>query len=128
MTTYATVDDVIKLGRELTSDEMEKTSLLLESTAAIIRRRAKKYGKDFDALLEDDEDLKSIAKEVSVRAVLRALNASTTAEAASQITQTAGPYSQSFTPLMPGGGIFIRKSEWEMLELSGQLVTNVELI
>lgn len=128
MTTYATVDDVITLGRTLTSEEMEKTDLLLTSVAAVIRKRAQKYGKDFDNLIQGDEDLQSIAKEVSVRAVLRALNASTTAEAASQITETAGPYSQSFTPLMPGGGVFIRKSEWEMLGLSGQLVKNLELI
>lgn len=128
MKTYATVDDVITLGRELTAEETEKAEPLLASAAAVIRKRAEKQGKDFDALLETDEDLQSIAKEVSVRAVLRALNASTTAEAATTITQTAGPYSQSFAPLAPGGGIFIRKSEWQMLGLSAQMVRSVELL
>ena len=128
MTTYATVDDVIRLGRALTSEEEEKASTLLESAAAVIRKRAEKYGKDFDEMLKDDEDLQSIAREVSVRVVLRVLNASTTMEAASQITETAGPYTQTFTPLIPGGGIFFRKSEWQMLGLAGQLVKNVELI
>jgi len=128
MTTYATVDDVIRLGRTLTSEEEGKASALLESAAAVIRKRAAKYGKDFDEMLKDDEDLQSIAREVSVRVVLRVLNASTTMEAASQITETAGPYTQTFTPLIPGGGIFFRKSEWQMLGLAGQLVKNVELL
>lgn len=128
MTTYASVNDVTTLGRELTSEEQTKAKELLKTAAAVIRARATKCGKDFDALLEDNEDLQSIAKEVSVRAVLRALNASTTTEAASQITETAGGYSQSYSPLVPGGGLYIRKSEWEMLGLTGQLVRNIEVI
>lgn len=131
---YATVDDVITLGRPITEAERSKTEALIATVSAYIRERAKLLGKDFDAMLKDeqsgetDEDLELLAKEVVVRAVLRALNASTTDEAATQITESAGGYSQTLSPLVPGGGVFIRKSEWKSLGLSRQYARNVELI
>ena len=59
--------------------------------------------------------------------VARALNTSTTAEPISQMSQSALGYSVSGTYLVPGGGLFIKKSELARLGLRRQRYGVIDL-
>ncbi|MGI6721067.1 MAG: Gp19/Gp15/Gp42 family protein [Anaerovoracaceae bacterium] len=49
-------------------------------------------------------------------------------EAVSQVSQTALGYSLSYSPLSPGGGLFVKRVELERLGLRRQRVRNLEII
>lgn len=120
MKTYATIDDVRQLWREMTTEETNKAGYLLEVVSASLRSEAKKVGKDLDAMLEADEDLLIVAKSVTVDVVARTLMTSTNSEPMMQVTESALGYSMTGTYLTPGGGLFIKKSELARLGLKRQ--------
>ncbi len=120
MKTYATIDDVRQLWREMTTEETNKAGYLLEVVSASLRSEAKKVGKDLDAMLEADEDLQIVAKSVTVDVVARTLMTSTNSEPMMQVTESALGYSMTGTYLTPGGGLFIKKSELARLGLRRQ--------
>lgn len=120
MKTYATIDDVRQLWREMTTEETNKARYLLEVVSASLRSEAKKAGKDLDAMLEADEDLQIVAKSVTVDVVARTLMTSTNSEPMTQMTESALGYSVTGTYLTPGGGLFIKKSELARLGLRRQ--------
>lgn len=120
MKTYATIDDVRQLWREMTTEETNKARYLLEVVSASLRSEAKKVGKDLDAMLEADEDLQIVAKSVTVDVVARTLMTSTNSEPMTQVTESALGYSVTGTYLTPGGGLFIKKSELARLGLRRQ--------
>ena len=120
MKTYATIDDVRQLWREMTTEETNKAGYLLEDVSASLRSEAKKAGKDLDAMLEADEDLQIVAKSVTVDVVARTLMTSTNSEPMMQVTESALGYSVTGTYLTPGGGLFIKKSELARLGLKRQ--------
>ena len=120
MKTYATIDDVRQLWREMTTEETNKARYLLEVVSASLRSEAKKAGKDLDAMLEADEDLQIVAKSVTVDVVARTLMTSTNSEPMTQVTESALGYSVTGTYLTPGGGLFIKKSELARLGLRRQ--------
>lgn len=120
MKTYATIDDVRQLWREMTTEETNKAGYLLEVVSASLRSEAKKVGKDLDAMLEADEDLLIVAKSVTVDVVARTLMTSTNSEPMMQVTESALGYSMTGTYLTPGGGLFIKKSELARLGLRRQ--------
>lgn len=120
MKTYATIDDVRQLWREMTTEETNKAGYLLEVVSASLRSEAKKVGKDLDAMLEADEDLQIVAKSVTVDVVARTLMTSTNSEPMMQVTESALGYSVTGTYLTPGGGLFIKKSELARLGLKRQ--------
>lgn len=119
-TTYATIDDVNTLWRTLTASETPRATALLGIISASLREEAKKVGKDLDAMIEADADLGVVAKSVTVDVVARTLMTSTEAEPMTQFSQAALGYSVSGTFLIPGGGIFIKKSELARLGLQRQ--------
>ena len=124
---YATVDDVISLFRPLTPAETERTEALIPIICDSLRYEAEKVGKDLDAMVTDNQSLASVAKSVTVDVVARTLNTSTTAEPMSQMSQSALGYSVSGTYLVPGGGLFIKKSELARLGLRRQRYGVIEL-
>lgn len=119
---YATVQDVISLKRSLTNEETERVTNLIPIISAALRYEAKKVGKDLDSLVSTDPDLEEVAKSVTVDVVMRELMTSTSAdnEPMTQFSQSALGYSQSGTYLVPGGGLFIKKSELARLGLRRQ--------
>lgn len=127
MRTYATVDDVRQLWRDLTTEELNRTGYLLEVVSASLRTEAKKVGKDLDQMIDADEDLKTVAKTVTVDIVARTLMTSTDQEPMTQMTESALGYSVSGTFLTPGGGLFIKKSELARLGLKRQRFGVMEL-
>lgn len=122
MANYATVQDVQNLWRELSAAEQSRTEVLIPVICASLRQEAAKVGKDLDAMIEDDPDLAEIAKSVTVDVVARTLMTSTNQEPVSQFSQSALGYSVSGTYLVPGGGLFIKKSELARLGLRRQRI------
>lgn len=128
MSDFATVDDVITLKRPLTNDEREKVQNLLPVVSTMLRDEAKKRGKDLDEMIQEGYPSIETAKSVCVDIVMREVNASTTDDAATQISQSAGGYSLTYSPLTPGGGLFIKRTELSRLGLRRQRITSVELL
>lgn len=127
MINYATISDIISLWRKLTPDEMERAEKLLPVVSSSLRMEAKKVGKDLDKLVEADADLAEVAKSVTVDVVARTLMTSTNAEPMSQVSESALGYSVSGTYLVPGGGLFIKKSELARLGLRRQRYGVIDL-
>ncbi len=117
---YATVQDLTALWRPLQADEQPRAEKLLEIVSASLNVEAAKVGKDLPALTAADESLALVAKSVTVDVVARALMTSTDQEPMTQLTQAAGGYSASGSFLVPGGGLFIKKSELARLGLRRQ--------
>lgn len=120
MDSFATVEDIELLWRELNSDEAQKAENLLPVVSDSLRYEAQKVGKNLDDMLMEDEVLKNVAKSVTVDVVARALMTSTNSEPMEQMSQSALGYSVSGTFLVPGGGLFIKKSELARLGLRRQ--------
>ena len=68
------------------------------------------------------EYYRDVAKSVTVDVVARTLMTSTDHEPMTQMTQSAGGYSATGTFLVPGGGLFIKKSELARLGLRRQRI------
>lgn len=120
MKAFATIDDIALLFRPLSNSESEKAEALLPVVSDSIRQEAFKVGKDVDKMLENGELLSSVIKSVTVDVVARALMTSTNSEPMSQMSQSALGYSVSGTYLVPGGGLFIKKTELARLGLRKQ--------
>lgn len=120
MSDFATLEDINNLFRSLNVSESKKAEALLPIVSDSIRQEAKKVGKDIDEMLESGEILRSVVKSVTVDVVARALMTSTDSEPMSQMSQSALGYSVSGTFLVPGGGLFVKKSELARLGLRRQ--------
>lgn len=119
---YATVDDISKLWRPLTAQEQERAAALLEVVSASLRAEATKVGKNLDDMITANADLAIVARSVTVDVVARTLMTSTNQEPMTQMSQSAGGYSVSGTYLVPGGGLFIKKTELARLGLRRQRI------
>lgn len=117
---YATVADVQTLGRQLTADEEEKTPQLLEITSALLRSECSKRGYDLDRMIADDPDKGLITKILTVNAVVRSLNASSSDPAVAQGSQSALGYSVSYTYLNAGQDIYFLRNELKELGIMRQ--------
>ena len=117
---FATINDVKELFRTLNSQEEQKAIALLPVVSDSIRQEAKKVGKDIEKMVENGELLENVLKSVTVDVVGRALMTSTDSEPMTQVSQSALGYSASGTFLVPGGGLFIKKSELARLGLRRQ--------
>lgn len=117
---YATTNDVISLWRTLSPEELIRAEALIPIVCASLRAEAKKLGKDLDVMVAADEDLAEVAKSVTVDIVARTLMTKTDQEPMTQMSQSALGYSISGTFLVPGGGLFIKKSELDRLGLRRQ--------
>lgn len=127
MTPFVDLDDITKLFRPLEQDEVEKAEALLEVVSDCLRQEAKKVGKDLDKMIEDGEVYLNVVKSVTVDVIARNLMTSTNDEPMTQVSQSALGYSMSGTFLVPGGGLFIKKSELARLGLRRQKVGVLEI-
>jgi len=122
MADYATVQDVQDLWRELSAAEQSRAEDLIPVICSSLRIEAAKVGKNLDEMVADDPDLAAVAKSVTVDVVARTLMTSTNQEPVSQYSQSALGYTVSGTYLVPGGGLFIKKSELARLGLRRQRI------
>lgn len=120
---FATIEDIELLWRPLTEAEKPKAVTLLSVVSASLRQAARMEGKDLDDMVVcGGEELRYVARSVTCDVVARALMTSTDQEPMTQMTESAGGYSASGTFLIPGGGLFIKKSELSRLGLRRQKV------
>ena len=119
---YATVQDVQTLWRALTTAEQTRAAALIPVICSSLREEAKKVGKNLDAMVAADTDFAAVAKSVTVDVVARTLMTSTDQEPMTQMSQAALGYSVSGSYLVPGGGLFIKKSELARLGLRRQRI------
>lgn len=126
-TTYTTIDDVISLWRALTPDECSRTAAMIPAIEDQLRQYAFNRGKDLDQMVADGKILPNVLKSIVVAVVGRTLMQSTSGEAMTQMSQSAGGYSVSGTYLNAGGGIYIKRSEYALLGLRGQRFTTIDL-
>ena len=117
---YACIEDVKALWRDLTAHEEGRAESLLPVVSDSLRHEARMVGKDLDQMIEDNPELENVAKSVTVDVVARTLMTSTEQEPMTQATESALGYSVSGTFLVPGGGLFIKKSELARLGLRRQ--------
>ena len=78
-------------------------------------------------MIEQDETLVNVAKSVVVDVVARVLMTSTNTEPMTQFSQSALGYTATGTFLVPGGGLFIKKSELARLGLRRQKMGVIDL-
>ena len=119
----ATPDDLAKLWKRC---EDERQLPLLATVSDILRVEARRVGKDLDAMVEADPHYRVVTISVIVDIVARALMTSTDQEPMTQIAQSAGGYSASGTLLVPGGGIYVKRSELARLGLRRQQVGGMD--
>jgi len=121
MKTFATIDDLQELWRPFKNlDEANRAESLLEVVSDSLREEAKRVGKDLDKMVEESPSFANVAKSVTVDIVARTLMTSTDQEPMIQTSESALGYSYQGTFLVPGGGLFIKKSELARLGLRKQ--------
>ena len=120
MKPFATVQDAVGLWRTMTADEQERAENLLPVISDTLRYEAEKVGKDLDKMIEAHVYLANVVKSVTVDVLARTLMTSTDAEPMTQMAESAMGYSYSGTYLVPGGGLFIKKTELARLGLRRQ--------
>lgn len=126
-TTYTTIDDVISLWRPLKPEEVDRATALIPVIEDSLRQYANNRDRDLDELVAGGKILVNVLKQVVVAVVGRTLMQSTTGEAFTQVSQSAGGYSISGSPLNAGGGIYIKRSEYALLGLRGQRFTTIDI-
>lgn len=120
MASFATLDDLQKMWRNLQPTERERAEALLDTVSDMLREEAYQYGRDLDNMILERESFRNVVKSVTVDVVSRALMTSTNQEPMTQFAQSAKGYSVSGSYLIPGGGIFIKESEKKRLKLTTQ--------
>lgn len=117
---YCSVDDVISLWRPLKLDEVDRVKSLIPVIENNLRVEADRVGKDIDELANESEAYRTVLKSVIVDIVARTLMTSTDQEPMTQYSESALGYSYSGSFLVPGGGLFIKRSELSRLGLRRQ--------
>lgn len=117
---YCSVDDVISLWRPLKNDEILRVKELIPIVENSLRVEADKVGKDLDQMAKENEAYRDVLKSVIVDVVARTLMTATDQEPMTQYSESALGYSFSGSFLVPGGGLFIKKSELSRLGLKRQ--------
>ena len=127
MEPFASLNDIVELWREMSTEAGERAEKLLPIVSDCLRAEADKVGKDLDKMIAEKPYFESVVKSVTVDVVARTLMTSTNSEPMSQMSQSALGYSISGTYLVPGGGLFIKKSELARLGLRRQRMGVIEL-
>lgn len=127
MNDFATIQDVESLWRILNDEESKRAIELLHVISDSLRMEAAKVGKDLDEMIRDNAALENVAKSVTVDILARTLMTSTDTEPMTQMSQSALGYTVSGTFLVPGGGLFIKKSELSRLGIRRQRYGAIDL-
>ena len=120
MADFATIQDIIDLWRPLKNDETTRAESLLEVVSDSLRVEAKRVNKDIDEMIAENLSYANVVKSVVVDIIARTLMTSTNQEPMTQMSESALGYSFQGSFLVPGGGLFIKKSELAKLGLRKQ--------
>lgn len=127
MEPFATTQDAAKMWRAMTLEEMERAEVLLPIISDSLRYEAEKVGSDLDEMIAEKVSLGNVVKSVVVDVLARTLMTSTDTEPMTQVAESALGYSYSGTYLVPGGGLFIKKSELARIGLRRQRYGVIDL-
>ena len=127
MEPFATTQDAAKMWRAMTPEEMERAEVLLPIISDSLRYEAEKVGSDLDEMIAEKVSLGNVVKSVVVDVLARTLMTSTDTEPMTQVAESALGYSYSGTNLVPGGGLFIKKSELARIGLRRQRYGVIDL-
>lgn len=117
---YCSVDDVISLWRPLKNEEILRVRELIPVIENSLRVEADNVGKDLDEMAKASEPYRSVLKSVVVDVIARTLMTATDQEPMTQYSESALGYTFSGSFLVPGGGLFIKRSELARLGLRRQ--------
>lgn len=126
MKSFATIDDLQTLWRNLQPTEAERAKALLDVVSDMLREEAYRYNRNLDEMVQERASFGNVVKSVVVDVVARALMTSTEQEPMTQYSESAMGYSVSGSFLVPGGGIFIKESEKKRLKLTTQRIGVIE--
>lgn len=128
---YATVSDIIAIGKNLTAEEQTSAEILIQTASSKIRIIAGKYGIDIDKNISDattGEDLSVAVKNAVVQSVIRAIDSlSSTSSAVSQNSETNGAYNISMTYLNAGQSLYFLNNELKDLGIIRQRYGAIDL-
>lgn len=127
MTCPVTVADIELLYRPLSPSEKERAEALLPVVYSTLKSEADRVGKDLELMMIEKDFFADVLKSVMVDIIARVLMTPTNETPMTQMSQSAGGYSVSGTYLVPGGGLFIKKSELARLGLRRQRIRMVDL-
>jgi hypothetical protein len=127
-TNYATVADIQSLKRSLTQEEQDRANAVIPVISSLIRVEAKKIGKDFDQMIEENPDLSDVAKGVVCDVVMRELNTPGTQLPATSYSEAAGGVSQSYSLPNSSGSIKLWPSDLKTLGLKRQQISALSLM
>ena len=123
MKSYATVNDIIKTGKNLTPAQTETTKILIETASSKLRLIASRYGKNIDKMIDDTEtgeDFSNVVKSIVIQAVCRALNSFSDTPPVTQESQSGLGYSASMTYLNAGQALYFLRNELKELGILRQ--------
>lgn len=126
MTCPVTVADIELLYRPLSPSEKERAEALLPVVYSTLKSEADRVGKDLELMMIEKDFFADVLKSVMVDIIARALMTPTNETPMTQMSQSAGGYSFSGTYLVPGGGLFIKKSELARLGFRRQRIRMVD--
>lgn len=115
---FAEVSDIESRWRELSTDEQSRASVLIDDASAMLTALV--------AIDTDDTEQAQLLKHVCCSMVIRAMSA-TEADAfgASQMSMTAGPYSQSWNYANPSGDMYLTKLEKRLLGITSGYIGSI---
>lgn len=124
MENYADIADIRAVGYQLSAAQEPAARTLIEQGSAKLRIIARKFGRDIDTMIADEkigEDYALAVKSVIVQAVIRALDSvSSTAPAASSISQSGLGYSTTVSYANAGQSLYFLRAELRDLGLRTQ--------
>ncbi len=120
MNSFATLEDLEKLWRPLKPDEVNRAKKLLEVVSDSLREEAKRVSKNLDNMVTESPSYANVVKSVTIDIVARTLMTATDQEPMTQMSESALGYSFTGSFLVPGGGMFIKKTELARLGLRRQ--------
>ena len=115
---FADVSDIENRWRELTTDEQDRASVLIDDASAMLAAQV-----EIDAA---DTAQIELLKIVTCSMVIRAMSA-TEADSygANSMTMTAGPYSQSWNYSNPTGDMYLTKYEKKLLGITSGYIGTI---
>jgi len=122
---FATIAELAKFWRTLNEDEQTRAAYLLELASDNLRQVAVNGNRNLDDMLQSGKIISNTLKQIVMESVKRAMLTPQNQPPVNQMSQTAGPYSESFVFSNPAGDIWFKDSEMKLLKLKGQRLSSV---
>ena len=87
-TSYATVEDVSTLWRQMSAEEQTRCEALLPIISETLRQEARNVGRDLDQMIASEDVSADVVKAVTVDVAARTLMTSTNQEPMSQMSES----------------------------------------